>query len=95
MITFLAFIIVRFLDPFSIIIAGVAGYFCGRLKLIFPIGILVALLSEILLHSTQITRTLDRSIFILIFTMPISIIHAFIGYKIAAYRSKKRSKTKE
>ncbi len=95
MTTFLALFLGKFIDPFSIIIAGGGGYLCGELILIFPIGILVAILSEMLLHSDQITRTLDDSIFALIFTIPIGILHGFIGYKLALKRSKKKAKVDE
>ena len=86
----LALFLAKFLDPISFIIAGISGYkfYSKPLYTIILIGIMVSVIVEAVLPSTQITRTFGQG---LPLGVVVSCLHALIGRLIAIKRNVSKS----
>lgn len=91
MVAFFAVLLARFLDPISILVAGISGYKLYKKPFwyVFVIGSGAFIIIELILNTTQYTRTIGD----IIKAMPIGIIassgHAFLGRLFGKYKNRK------
>jgi hypothetical protein len=66
---FLAVLIAKLLDPIAIILSVLNGYFSRSMAVLFALSVAIAVVIELLLAATQLTRTFD----------PVSLLIGFVA----------------
>src|SRR5947208_2307721 len=57
--SFLAILLAKLLDPVAIILGILNGYFCRSIALLIALSVAIAVVVELLLRATQLTRTFN------------------------------------